>query len=112
MYEGEAVRNIIDNSYNTAAYNVGDYFRCVSDNKLRMRSVYLFDKGGSIKLSHQRGYYAEYRNFGTNGNKYDCQDKRLYKINGNQVDKTKMKSGLLPYRQGDKVPEQYELFRI
>ena len=25
-----------------------------------MRSVYLFDNGGSIKLSHPRGYYAEY----------------------------------------------------
>lgn len=60
VYEGEAVRNIIDNSYNTAAYNVGDYFRCASDGKLRMRSVYLFDNGGSIKLSHPRGYYAEY----------------------------------------------------
>ena len=60
VYEGETVRNIIDNSYNTAAYNVGDYFRCASDGKLRMRSVYLFDNGGSIKLSHPRGYYAEY----------------------------------------------------
>lgn len=25
-----------------------------------MNSVYLFDKGGSIQLSHPRGYYAEY----------------------------------------------------
>lgn len=35
MYKGEVVRN-----NNTAAYNVGDYFRCVSDNKRRTRSVY------------------------------------------------------------------------
>ena len=25
-----------------------------------MKSVYLFDNGGSVRLSHQRGYYAEY----------------------------------------------------
>lgn len=60
VYQGTKVRKITDNSYNTAMYNVADYYRCVSDNKLRMKSVYLLDNGGSIKLSHQRGYYAEY----------------------------------------------------
>ena len=48
VYEGTTVRRITDNSYNTAAYNVSDYYRGVSENKLRMKNVYLFDKGGSI----------------------------------------------------------------
>ena len=60
VYENTSVRKITDNSYNTAMYNVSDYYRNVSDNKCRIRSVYLLDNGGSIKLSHERGYYAEY----------------------------------------------------
>ena len=60
VYEGTTVRKITDNSYNTAAYNVSDYYRGVSENKLRMKNVYLFDNGGSIVLSHDRGYYAEW----------------------------------------------------
>lgn len=60
VYENTSVRKITDNSYNTATYNVSDYYRNVSDNKCRIRSVYLLDNGGSIKLSHERGYYAEY----------------------------------------------------
>ncbi len=60
VYEGTSVRKITDNSYNTAEYNVSDYYRSVSENKLRMKSVYLLDNGGSIRLSHPRGYYAEY----------------------------------------------------
>ena len=60
VYENTPVRKITDNSYNTAMYNVRDYYRNVSDNKCRIRSVYLLDNGGSIKLSHERGYYAEY----------------------------------------------------
>ena len=60
VYEGTTVREITDNSYNSAEYNVSDYYRNVSDGRLRMKSVYLFDNGGSVKLSHQRGYYAEY----------------------------------------------------
>ena len=60
VYEGSTVREITDNSYNTAEYSVSDYYRSVSDDRLRMKSVYLFDNGGSVRLSHQRGYYAEY----------------------------------------------------
>lgn len=59
-YEGTSVRKITDNSYNTAYYNVADYFQTVSSGKLRMNSVYLFDGGNSLTLSHSRGYYAEY----------------------------------------------------
>lgn len=69
VYEGSSVRKITDNSYNAGSYSVGDYYRCVSDNRLRMRSVYLYDNGGSIELSHPRGYYAEYSDINTIGYK-------------------------------------------
>lgn len=59
-YEETSVRKITDNSYNTAYYNVADYFQTVSSGKLRMNSVYLFDGGNSLTLSHSRGYYAKY----------------------------------------------------
>ncbi len=60
IYEGNSVRKITDNSYNTSDYCVSDYYRSVSGNKLRMNSVYIYDNGGSIKLPHERGYYAAY----------------------------------------------------
>ena len=60
IYDGNSVRKITDNSYNTADYCVSDYYRSVSENKLRMNSVYIYDNGGSIKLPHERGYYAAY----------------------------------------------------
>ena len=60
IYDGNSVRKITDNSYNTADYCVSDYYRSISGNKLRMNSVYIYDNGGSIKLPHERGYYAAY----------------------------------------------------
>ena len=72
VYEGSSVRKITDNSYNAGSYSVGDYYRCVSDNKLRMRSVYLYDNGGSIVLSHPRGLrsvQAECMSLGRSGQK-------------------------------------------
>ena len=81
VYEGSSVRKITDNSYNAGSYSVGDYYRCVSDNKLRMRSVYLYDNGGSIVLSHPRGYYAEYSDINTIGYK-DASERasRMYEL--------------------------------
>lgn len=57
-YHGLSVKEITDNSYNTATYSVGDYYRNASADQLRMNSVYLYDKGGSLQLTNQRGYYA------------------------------------------------------
>lgn len=51
IYQGVSVREIIDNSYNTAYYSVGDYYRNASSDKLRMNSLYLFDNGGSLQLN-------------------------------------------------------------
>lgn len=60
IYQGASVLEITDNSYNTAYYSVGDYYRNASADKLRMNSLYLFDNGGSLQLKHERGYYAGY----------------------------------------------------
>ena len=57
-YHGLSVKEITDNSYNTATYSVGDYYRNASADQLCMNSVYLYDKGGSLQLTNQRGYYA------------------------------------------------------
>ena len=60
VYDGASVRKITDNSFNSAFFSVKDYYRDASGGKVNMQSVYLFDGGGSLKLSHERGYYAEY----------------------------------------------------
>ena len=60
VYHGLSVKEITDNSYNTATYSVGDYYRNASADQLRMNSVYLFDNGGSLQLTNERGYYAPY----------------------------------------------------
>ncbi|MFR2925144.1 MAG: hypothetical protein ACLTKH_03105 [Eubacterium sp.] len=46
-----------------------------------MRSVYLYDNGGSIVLSHPRGYYAEYSDNNTIGYK-DASERasRMYEL--------------------------------
>lgn len=80
-YEGTSVRKITDNSYNTAYYNVADYFQTVSSGKLRMNSVYLFDGGNSLMLPHSRGYYAAYREDNQEGYR-DTSEKssRMYEL--------------------------------
>lgn len=55
---GETVRKITDNTYNTAEYNMSDYFNSVSGGKIKMKSLYLFDNGGSVTLGKTRAYYA------------------------------------------------------
>lgn len=67
VYEGEPVRQIIDNSYNTATYSVGDFYRNASADKVRMNSVYLYKDNGSVQLPHERGYYASYSAENPNG---------------------------------------------
>lgn len=58
VYHGLSVKEITDNSYNTATYSVRDYYCNASAEKLRMNSVYLYDKDGSLQLTKTRGYYA------------------------------------------------------
>ena len=80
-YEGTSVRKITDNSYNTAHYNVADYFQTASSGKLRMSSVYLFDGGHSLTLSHSRAYYAKYSEDNPEGYQDASeQNARLYEL--------------------------------
>lgn len=81
VYNGETVRKITDNSYNSALFSVKDYYKNISADKLNMNSVYLFDNGGSIKLSKPRGYYAEYSETNTIGYK-DSSERmtRMYEL--------------------------------
>lgn len=57
-YEDTAVKEIINNSYNMGEYSVRDYMQYLSNDKVKMRTLYLYDKGGSLTLSKPRGYYA------------------------------------------------------
>ena len=59
IYGSADVLTVMDNSYNSAEYSVCDYYREVSGGKLDMNSVFLLESGGSVKLSKNRGYYAE-----------------------------------------------------
>lgn len=59
-YGNENVRYIIDNMFNKSYYSLNKYYQCVSNNKVNINSVFLFDNGKSITLDRQRGYYAEY----------------------------------------------------
>ena len=54
-----SVRQITDNSYNSAVFSVADYFRSASNSKVNMKSLYLFDSDGSVTLSKPRAYYAK-----------------------------------------------------
>ncbi len=78
-YEKTSVRKITDDSYNTAEYSVADYYRKVSGNKLRMKSVYLFDGDGSLQLTHDRAYYAEYSEENPEG--YQGESERWLRMN-------------------------------
>lgn len=84
MYGSETVRKITDNSYNTATYNVADYYRNASANQLRMKSVYLLDDGGSLQLPNPRGYYASYSE--TNPIGYQTSKERAMRMYELRVD--------------------------
>ena len=70
VYDGASVKQIIDNTYNRAAYSVRDYFASVSNGKAQVRTLFLLDSGSSVTLSKPRGYYAEKDDQNPNG--YDA----------------------------------------
>lgn len=81
QYEGVPVRQIIDNSYNTATYSVGDFYRNASADKVRMNSVYLYKGNGSVQLPRERGYYASYSADNPNGYKTAKEKaERMYEL--------------------------------
>lgn len=81
VYGGVPVRQIIDNSYNTATYSVGDFYRNASADKVQMNSVYLYKENGSVQLPHERGYYASYSAENPTGYKTEKQKaERMYEL--------------------------------
>ena len=81
IYGSADVMTIMDNSYNSAEYNVCDYYKTVSGGRLDINSVFLTEKGGSVKLSKNRGYYAEKSEQNPEG--YDGayeQSQRMYEL--------------------------------
>ncbi|HBB45169.1 MAG TPA: hypothetical protein DCZ34_03510 [Clostridiales bacterium] len=57
-YDSTTVRQLIDNTYSNCEYNISDYFYAVSNGKIKMQNVYLFQNNHSLQLSNPRGYYA------------------------------------------------------
>ena len=67
VYRDISVKNLYDNTYSNCEYSVKDYYYFVSNGKLKVQNLFLFDNGKSLQLEHTRGYYAEY-------DKYNNQD--------------------------------------
>lgn len=58
---GVPLKQITENNYSLADFSVKDYYEKVSAGKVKMQSLYLFERSGeSITLKNSRGYYSEY----------------------------------------------------
>ncbi len=57
-YNNASIREIVDNMYNNSYYSIKNYFKLLSNNKVKMNNVFLFDNGQSLTLSNKRGYYS------------------------------------------------------
>lgn len=76
-----AVRDVVENSYITADYSVRDYYERASFGKVKIRNAYLFDvDGGSLTLSHRRGYYCSEDSAGSEGYSPDEYAVRMYEL--------------------------------
>lgn len=58
-HDSTTVKQLINNSYSLADYSVKDYYYRVSNGKINMQNVYIFNNQGSLMLTHNRGYYFE-----------------------------------------------------
>lgn len=86
VYEGASVKQIIDNTYNRAAYSVRDYFASLSNGKAQVRTLFLFDGNGSVTLSKPRGYYAEKDEFNPGGYDPGQESLRSAELRGDWAD--------------------------
>lgn len=76
-----AVRDVVENSYITADYSVRDYYERASFGKVKIRNAYLFNvDGGSLTLSHSRGYYCSKDSAGSEGYSPDEYSARMYEL--------------------------------
>lgn len=57
--ENLTVKQITENNYTAADFSVKDYYYKVSNQKIKMQSLYLFsESGGAIELTNSRAYYS------------------------------------------------------
>lgn len=79
-YAGTTVFNILDNTYNKSMYSAADYFTTVSNGKINMQTLYLFEDGKSLTLTRLRGYYAEKDDNNSYGYEIGEESSRIYEL--------------------------------
>lgn len=79
-YAGTTVFNILDNTYNKSMYSAADYFTTVSNGKINMQTLYLFEDGKSLTLTRPRGYYAEKDDNNSYGYEIREESSRIYEL--------------------------------
>ena len=111
VYQGATVAQIIDNTYNRAGYSVRDYFGAISNGKLKMRTLFLLDNGGSVTLSRPRGYYAEKDDFNPDGYEAGYENLRIAELREDWADAVNdaIAAGNLPTDISGKVYDAGEL---
>ena len=75
IYQGSSVKEIINNTYNLSNYSIYDYFSSISNGKVNIKTLFLFNNNESITLSKPRGYYALKDELNPNG--YNKEDENL-----------------------------------
>ena len=75
IYQGSSVKEIINNTYNLSNYSIHDYFSSISNGKVNIKTLFLFNNNESITLSKPRGYYALKDELNPNG--YNKEDENL-----------------------------------
>ncbi len=80
-FENQTIKQITNNNYLTADYNVKDYFYNVSNGKINMQSLYLLDdEGVSIKLSKPRSYYVKKSEYNPSGYEESQRAERMLEL--------------------------------
>ncbi len=79
-YQETSVLELVDNMYNNSYYSVNNYFKFASNDKVKMRNLYLFANGGSIQINRSRGYYCEYSETNTIGYQNGAGASRFYDL--------------------------------
>lgn len=75
------VKDIVENSYTKADYCVTDYYQKVSNGKVQMQNLYLYDvDGGSLTLNKERGYYCSNQINNPDGYEYYEYGTRMYEL--------------------------------
>ena len=98
VYADCSVRDIVNNTYNKSVYSLSGYLNEVSRGKVKMRTLYLTDKGSSLELTKRRGYYAQKDDTNPDGYEEGGGATRMYnlKLDWTQAVSNALKSGNKP----------------